>query len=38
VLAAATATVLIVHLVGGDDEEPDSAEVSVAPGGLAVSF
>jgi hypothetical protein len=38
VLAAATAVVLIVHLAGDDDEEPDEAEVSVAPNGLVVSF
>jgi hypothetical protein len=38
VLAAATAVVLIVHLTGGDDEDPDDAEVSVAPNGLLVSF
>jgi len=38
VLAAATVTVLIVHLAGGEDEDAGEAEVSVAPGGLAVSF
>ncbi len=39
VLAAATATVLIVHLTGdGDDSPPTGASLVPAPGGFAVRF
>jgi hypothetical protein len=39
VLAAATATVLIVHLAGDGDEAPgDGATLTPAPGGFAVRF